>query len=98
MRRIGLAVVLAVSITLAPLAADAQTRKIPRLCFVTFDPGTPEAPSPRFAGFFQGLRELGYVHGQTIAIEYLVGDSRSERFPELAAQCVRDKADVIAVT
>src|SRR5262245_57011500 len=97
MRRIGLAVVLAVSIARAPLAADAQTRTIPRLCFVTFDPGTPEAPSPRFAGFSQGLRELGYVHGQTIAIEYLVGD-RSERFPELAAQCVRDKVDVIAVT
>ena len=85
------------SILAAPLAAETQTRKIPRLCFVTFDPGTPEAPSPRFAGFFQGLRELGYVHGQTIAIEYLVGD-RSERFPELAAQCVRDKVDVIAVT
>src|SRR5262245_38536266 len=82
----------------ARLAAEAQTRKLPRLCFITFDPGTPEAPSPRFAGFFQRLRELGYVHGQNITIEYLVGDNRSERFRELAAQCVRDKADVIAVT
>src|SRR5262249_31811798 len=79
------------SLLASPLAAKAQTRRIPRLCFITFDPGTPEAPSPRFAGFFQGLRELGYVHGQNITIEYLVGDSRSERFPELAAQCVRDK-------
>ena len=98
MRRIGLAVILAVDLTLVPLAAEAQTRKVPRLCFVTFDPGTPEAPSPRFAGFFQGLRELGYVQGQSIAIEYLVGDSRAERFSELAAQCVRDKVDIIAVT
>jgi len=68
------------------------------MCFITFDPGTPESPSPRFAGFFQGLRDLGYVHGQSMTIEYLVGDTRSERFPELAAQCVRQKVDLIAVT
>jgi putative ABC transport system substrate-binding protein len=86
------------SLLAAPFVAEAQPRRIPRLCFITFDPGTPEAPSPRFAGFFQRLRELGYVHGQNITIEYLVGDSRSERFSEIAAHCVRDKADVIAVT
>jgi putative ABC transport system substrate-binding protein len=43
----------------APLVGEAQQRaKMPRLCFITFDPGTPETPSPRFAGFFQGLRDL----------------------------------------
>jgi putative tryptophan/tyrosine transport system substrate-binding protein len=83
----------------APLAAEAQRPgRIPRLCFLTFDPGTAQSPSPRFEGFFQGLRDLGYVHGRTITIDYLVADSRSERFPELAAECLRVKADIIAVT
>jgi len=97
--RAVLAGLLTVALLATPLVSEAQSRaRMPRLCFITFDPGTPEAPSPRFAGFFQGLRDLGYVHGQSITIEYLVGDTRSERFPELAAQCVREKVDVIAVT
>jgi len=42
----------------APLAGEAQpARRIPRLCFLTFDPGTPQ--SSRFDPFFQGLRDLG---------------------------------------
>jgi putative ABC transport system substrate-binding protein len=83
----------------APFAAEGQRgAKIPRLCFLTFDPGTAQSPSTRFEAFFQGLRDLGYAHGQTIAIDYLSPDGRSERFPELAAECLRLKADIIAVT
>jgi putative ABC transport system substrate-binding protein len=82
-----------------PLAAEAQPAgKVPRLCFLTFDPGTAHSPSPRFAGFFQSLRDLGYVHGQTVTIDYLTADGRGERLPALAAECVRLKADIIAVT
>jgi putative ABC transport system substrate-binding protein len=81
----------------APLAAEAQPAgRIPRLCFLTFDPGTPR--SSRFAPFFQGLRDLGYVEGQTITIDYLSADGRGERFPTLAADCLRLKADIIVVT
>jgi hypothetical protein len=77
MRLIGL--VLALSFTLAPLAAEAQpaTRTIPRLCFLTFDPGT--AQDNRFNSFFQGLRNLGYVDGQTITTHYLSADGQGER-------------------
>ena len=83
----------------APLATEAQRlQRVPQLCFLTFDPGTAQSPSPRFEAFFQGLRDLGYVHGQTITIDYLVAQGGSERFPELAAECVRLKADIIAVT
>ena len=81
----------------APLAAEAQpagTR--PRLCFMTFDPGTTQ--SNRFLPFFHRLRDLGYVDGQTIAIDYLSADGRGERFPTLATECLRLKADIIAVT
>jgi putative ABC transport system substrate-binding protein len=80
-----------------PLAARAQQpKKIPRLCFLTFDPGTLE--STRFRVFFQALRDLGYVDGQTITIDYLSAEGQGERFPALAADCVRLKADTIVVT
>jgi putative ABC transport system substrate-binding protein len=71
---------------------------MPQICFLTFDPGTAQSPSARFDGFFQGLRELGYVHGQTISIHYLSADGQSERFPALAAECVRLQPDVIVVS
>jgi ABC transporter substrate binding protein len=80
-----------------PVVARAQQRKnIPRLCFLTFDPGTLQ--STRFDAFFQALRDLGYVDGQTIAVEYLSADGRSERLPALADECLRLKADIIALS
>jgi len=83
----------------ARFAAAAQTgRKVPRLCFLTFDPGTARSPSTRFVAFFQALRDLGYVDGQTIAIDYLSASNRNEGFPTLASECVRLKADVIVVS
>jgi len=79
----------------SPLAANAQPGKIPRLCFLTFDPGTPQ--SSRFDVFFQGLRDLGYVDGQTITIDYLSAGS-GQGFPALATECLRLKADIVVVT
>src|SRR3989442_8309639 len=95
MVRAALAIVL--TMLAAPLASEAQPAgRIPRLCFLTFDPGTPQ--SSRFDPFFQGLRDLGYVDGQTITIDYLSADGRGERFPALATDCLRLKADIIVVT
>ena len=66
-----------------PLAAGAESAaSVPRLCFLTFDPGPPE--STRFAPFFQDLRDLGWVDGQTITIEFLSADGRGERFPAIS--------------
>src|SRR5262249_51074875 len=80
-----------------PLAARAQQPKnIPRLCFLTFDPGTLR--TTRFQTFFATLRDLGYVDGQTINIDYLSADGRGERFPGLAAECLRLNADIIIVS
>src|SRR5712671_8166686 len=81
----------------APLAAEAQPAGRPRLCFLTFDPGTPQ--SSRFDPFFQGLRDLGYLDGHTITIDYLsAGASQTVGFPALATECLRLKADIIVVT
>ena len=80
-----------------PLALRAQAPKhIPRMCFLTFDPGTLQ--SNRFDAFFQGLRDLGYANGQDIAIDFLSVEGDGERFPALAGECLRLKADIIAVS
>jgi putative ABC transport system substrate-binding protein len=71
-------------------------QKLPRLCFVTFDPGTLQ--TNRFGVFFNRLSDLGYVDGKTIAIDYLSADGRGERFSGLAEECLRRGADVIAVS
>jgi putative ABC transport system substrate-binding protein len=82
-----------------PLAGHAeQPNKIPHLCFLTFDPGTLQSRSPRFDAFFEGLRELGYVNGQTISIDYLSAEGLDERYPALVSQCLRFNADIIAVS
>ena len=78
----------------APLAAGAQVPgKVPRIGFLsTFSP----ADSPRWLqGFRQGLRDLGYTEGHNIAIEYRYAEGRLERLPDLAAELVRLKVDVI---
>jgi len=95
MRRIGLAVVLAVSFVLAPLVVEAQqTGKIARLGVLLF--GTP-ATDPNLAAFLSGLRDLGYVEGRNLALEYRSSEGRPERARDLAVQIVSLKPDVIVV-
>src|SRR5215813_14114436 len=67
-----------------------QAKKVPRIGFLgaTLQQQYVEA-------FQQGLRELGYVEGQNITIEYRSADGRFERLPDLAAELVRLKVDVI---
>jgi putative ABC transport system substrate-binding protein len=93
MRRIGLAVVLALSLWVAQSAGNAQpTAKIPRIAFLsTTTPGS----SPTTDGFRQGLSDLGYVEGQNIAIEWRWGRGSIDRFPEFAAEIVKLNVDVI---
>jgi len=84
--------------TTSPAAAQRFTRRIPRLCFLTFDPGTLQTRSHRFDGFFQGLQDLGYVQGRNLDISYLSADNNGDRFPALIDECLGLKPDVIAVT
>jgi putative ABC transport system substrate-binding protein len=81
-----------------PLAARAQQKRIPRLCFLTFDPGTLRTRSPRFDGFFQGLQDLGYVNARNIEISYLSANNNGDLFPALIDECLSLRPDVIAVT
>src|SRR5215470_7786773 len=97
MRRIGLAVVVAVSLLIAPFTAAAQrAAKVPRVG--VFFASNPTATTRNLEAFTQGLRERGYVEGQNIVLERRYGEARAERMAEVAAELVRMKVDVIVAT
>ena len=61
--------------------AQQQANKLPRLGYLTND--SPSTDLPRRAAFRQGLRDLGYIEGQNIAVEYRVGDGQIEKLSEM---------------
>jgi len=71
-----------------------QPAKVPRIGYLSASDSTSES-SIRSEGIRQALRELGYIEGQNIAIEYRYGEGKRDRLPELAAELVRLKVDVI---
>jgi len=93
MRLIGLAVILALSLILVPLAAEAQQARVHRMGFISS--ASSSAMAARDEAFKQGLRALGYVVGQNITIEYRWADGQNERLPGFAAELVNLKLDVI---
>jgi putative tryptophan/tyrosine transport system substrate-binding protein len=82
-------VLLALGIT----AEAQQPKKVPRIGYLQAPP--PSAVAARTQAFQQGLRELGYVEGKNIVIEYRYADGKSERIPALAAELVHIEVDVI---
>jgi putative ABC transport system substrate-binding protein len=87
--------VLTLVLLTVPLGAEAQPAgKVPRIGWLSVSP-TPRDPSENVEAFRRALRELGYVEGRTISIEYRYAEGRQERLPELAAELVRLKVDVI---
>ncbi len=87
-------VALALSFPLPPLAASAQQpSKVPRIGYLS-----PAPDTPLLEAFRQGLRDLGWVEGQNIAIEVRSAEGKYERLPELAAELVRLKVDVIVAS
>jgi putative tryptophan/tyrosine transport system substrate-binding protein len=95
MRLIGLAVVLAVGLILVPVVGEAQqTQKIGRVGrLMSGSPGIGQVND----AFTQGLRDLCYVEGRNVLIEYRYADGKPERFAALAAELVALKVDVIVV-
>ena len=93
MRLIGLAVVLAVGLTLAPLAAEAQpSGKVWRIGVLS--PGV-SADSPPLEAFRQGLHGLGYIEGRNTIIDEQFAGDRNERLGDLARDLVLARVDVI---
>ena len=77
-------------LTTAFSAQAQQPKKLPRIGYLAGDPH-----SPSHEAFRQGLRDLGYVEGQSILIEWRYAGDKADRFPELAAELVRLKVDVV---
>jgi putative ABC transport system substrate-binding protein len=94
--RLCLVVSVAMGVLLFPLCVAAraqQPKKIHRIGYLSsFD---PTSESARSAGIWLALRELGYIEGQNIAIEYRYAEGKRDRFAELAAELVRLKVDII---
>jgi putative ABC transport system substrate-binding protein len=79
---------------LAPLLAAAQApTKVARIGWMSR--GNPTASDPAMDAFRQGMRELGYIEGQTFVMEPRYADGKSERMPEQAAELERAGVDVI---
>jgi putative tryptophan/tyrosine transport system substrate-binding protein len=88
--------VLALTATLFALCFPAEAQhaaKIPRIGYLSAASASEVAF--RIEPFRQGLRELGYVEGKNIVIEYRYGEGKFDRLPELAAELVRLKVDII---
>src|SRR5207237_7373410 len=97
MLRIGLAVVLALSLFVALLAAEAQqTTKVTPIGYLSGP--SLAANAARIEAFRQGLRELSYVEGENIVIEWRSADGKVDRLPALAAELVRLKVAVIVTS
>ena len=72
-----------------------QPKKVPRIGYLS--PLAPSSESTRSEAIRLALRELGYIEGQNIAIEYRYAEEKPDRYPELAAELVRLKVDIIVV-
>src|SRR6266436_4169415 len=88
-------VVFLVSLALASvhLAEAQQSNKVPRIGFLSLS--FPDALAARIEAFRQGLRELGYVEGKNIVIEWRSGEGKSERIRALSAELVHLEVNII---
>ena len=95
--RLQLTVALVLGLVAAPLAAAAQrpAGKMPRVGVLSPRSGSDPQAQLQLEAFRQGLRELGWAEGQNIIFEYRWAEGKYERFPDLLAELIRLKVDVI---
>jgi putative ABC transport system substrate-binding protein len=92
---LGLSVIAFALVVAGAVAQAQQPKKVPRIGFLSAQ--EPAREAPRSEAIRLGLRELGYIEGQNIAIEYRYAEGKLDRLPELAAELVRLKVDIIVV-
>src|SRR5688500_4569928 len=76
--------------------AQAQQNKIPRIGYSSTSDAS--SPGPLVEAFRQGLRDLGYIEGKNILVEYRYGEGKVERIESSVAELVRLRVDVLVVT
>jgi ABC-type uncharacterized transport system substrate-binding protein len=93
MKTLALTTVLTLSLLAMPLAAEAQAGKMRRVAFLGST--SPSGCASQMEAFRAGLRDVGYVEGQNLLIEYRWAQGNNQRLPQLAAELVRWKPDVL---
>src|ERR1700675_2800084 len=93
-RRRSIIAVVAIGAAVGPLASFAQQqRKVARIGFLTLS--SASLSSTTTDAFLKGMRELGYVEGRNLVVEWRFADGQAERLPGMAAELVQLKVDVI---
>jgi len=92
-KKITVLTLCAMLFALCSSAHAQQPKKVPRIGYLSNT--SPSADSARYEAFRQGLRELGYVAGKNVVIEYRYTEGKSDRLPALAAELVRLRVDVV---
>ena len=86
-------ILITILLTTAIAAQVQQPRNVPRIGFITVS--SASALAARIDAFRQGLRELGYLEGKNIVIEWRSAEGKPDRVPALAAELVRLKVDLL---
>src|SRR5262245_42007991 len=86
----------ALLLALSSFAEAQQPNKVPRIGLLSS--GSPSSTKEGVEAFRQRLHELGYVEGQNIVIEHLYAEGVADRFPNLTAELVKLKVDIIVVS
>jgi putative ABC transport system substrate-binding protein len=94
LKRPGLVVLVITFVTCAAVAQAQQPKKVPRVGILFIG----SRNQPHLEAFKQGLRERGYIEGKNIVLEYRYAEGNNDRLPQLAAELVRDKVDVMVTT
>src|SRR5262245_14221082 len=94
--KIIICLVTAALLSNAHLAEAQQTGKAPRIGFL--DPGNAAGMAVMVDAFRQEMSKLGWIEGKNITIEYRFAEQKNERLPELAAELVRLKVDLIVTS
>ena len=87
--------VLAFMLVVARAVVEAQQSSVPRIGWLSSGSLSSEPTPSRLKSFRQGLADLGYVEGKDIAIEYRYAEDKLDRLPELAAELVRLRVNII---
>src|SRR5262245_66367026 len=96
MKKVTILALCAMLFALCASAEAQQPKKVPRIGYLSATSGPTNAG--RFEAFRQGLRELGYVEGKNIFVEWRFAEGKLDRLPALAAELARLKVDVIVTT
>jgi ABC-type uncharacterized transport system substrate-binding protein len=93
-RKLGSFALCAMLLALCAPAEAQQPKKVPRIGYLA-GRGDPSTPDPLIDAFRQGIRDLGYIEGKNILVEYRYGEGKLDRIPSLVAELIQLKVDVL---